>query len=197
MDGAIRLAVIGDDRMLSAGLAAWLAGVPDLELRATAPTVPHLVAAAPDVDVVLLDMNLGDTSDPGENVARLRAAGLPVLVTSTIPDTEDVLATLAAGAAGYVTKDYDLDALGDAVRAVAAGGSVVTPELAFIISRDARPNRPRLSERERTVLVAYATGSTLAAAARAAGITSNTALECLADIRRKYAELAADGGVNR
>ena len=193
MDGAIRLAVIGDDRVLLAGLTAWLVGAPDFELRATAPTVAEYLAGAPDVDVVLLDMNLRDTSEPHENVARLRAEGLRVLVMSTIPDAEDVLATLAAGAAGFVPKDHDLDALATAVRAVAAGGSVVTPELAFIISRDARPNRPELSEQERTVLVAYATGSTLAAAARAAGVTPDEALERLAGIRRRYAGCDVNG----
>jgi two-component system nitrate/nitrite response regulator NarL len=55
---------------------------------------------------------------------------------STIPDAEHVLATIEAGAAGYVTKDNDLPALVNAIRDVAAGGTAVSRELAFVLSTD-------------------------------------------------------------
>ncbi len=182
----IRLAVVDDDRTHLAGMDMWPAAVPDIELRVTAPTVPALLGADRNVDVVLLDLHLRDLSAPADNVALLRAAGCRVLAVSTIPDTQSVLTAVAAGAAGYLTRDHDLSALATAVRVVAADGSVMTPELAFIISRDNRSGRPRLSDQERGVLVAYAAGSTLPSAARSAGVTPAAAREHLAAVQHRY-----------
>lgn len=184
----IRVAAIDDDRMLLEGLRAWLSPVADLDLVAVAVTVEEHILAEVEADVVLLDLNLRDMSSPAENVTRLRATGAAILVVSTIPDHEHVLATVRAGAAGYITKDHDLDALADAIRAVAAGEDLLTPELAFVISRDQRSSRPQLSPQERTVLVAYATGCTLQAAARRANVSYGTAKEYLQRVKRKYTE---------
>ncbi len=69
-----------------------------------------------------------------------------------------------------------------------AGGSTLSPELAFVISRDTRPDRPQLSPQERLVLTSYASGATLAAAARRAGVAYGTAREYLERVKRKYAD---------
>lgn len=185
----IRVGAIDDDRMLLAGIEAFLSPFPDLSLVAAVTSVDEYLSEAREVDVVLLDLNLRDLSPPAGNVSRLRAAGCTVLVVSVIPDTEHVLATMEAGAAGYLTKDHDLQALVDAVRKVAAGETVVTPELAFIMSGDKRPGRPQLSAQERKVLLDYASGYTLQATARRAGVSVRTAREYLERVRRKYAEV--------
>lgn len=188
----IRVAAIDDDRMLLGGLTAWLGPVDDLELAPTCGTVTdyeQALAGGVEVpDVVLLDLNLRDRTVPADNVRRVLASGALVIMVSTIPDADGVLATLEAGAAGYLTKDQDLEALLGAIREVAAGGSALSPELAFMISRDSRPQRPQLSPQERTVLTAYASGATLAAAARRAGVAYGTAREYLERVKRKYAD---------
>ena len=192
IEPGIRVAAIDDDRMLLGGLTAWLGPVEDLELVLTCGTVADyqraLSAGVPVPDVVLLDLNLRDRTDPADNVRRVLASGALVIMVSTIPDPDGILATLEAGAAGYLTKDQDLDALLAAIREVAAGGSALSPELAFMISRDSRPQRPQLSSQERTVLTAYASGATLAAAARRAGVAYGTAREYLERVKRKYAD---------
>ncbi len=185
----IRIAAIDDDRMLLDGLRSWLCQLDDLQVMHVATTVDAFLGAGVDVQVVLLDLNLRDHSVPADNVALLRAAGFRVLMVSAIPDPEHVLATVEAGAAGYITKDHDLSTLAAAVREVAAGGSVLTPELAFILSRDRRPTRPRLSPQEQAVLSAYARGSTLQAAARHAGVAYGTARAYLERVKRKYSEV--------
>ena len=188
----IRVAAIDDDRMLLGGLTAWLGPVDDLELALTCGTVTDyeqaLAGGVAVPDVVLLDLNLRDRTVPADNVRRVLASGALVIMVSTIPDADRVLATLEAGAAGYLTKDQDLEALLGAIREVAAGGSALSPELAFMISRDSRPQRPQLSPQERTVLTAYASGATLAAAARRAGVAYGTAREYLERVKRKYAD---------
>lgn len=185
----VRLGIIDDDQMLLDGMAAWLRPVPDLHVQRTARTVnDFLTAGTADVQVVLLDLNLRDHTVPADNVARLRAAGTGVLMVSAIADPEHVLATIEAGVGGYITKDNDLAVLADAVREVADGGSVLTPELAFVLSQDRRPVRPRLSPQEQAVLSAYARGSTLQAAARHAGVAYGTARVYLERVKHKYSE---------
>lgn len=139
MTPSLRIGAIDDDRMLLQGLAAWLEPLPDLTLLRTAATVAEYLAEPVDVDVVLLDLNLRDGSNPGRNVRDLLDAGAAVLVVSTIPDQEHVLATIEAGAAGYITKDNDLPSLIESIRAAAQGELAVSPELAFLLSTDARP----------------------------------------------------------
>jgi DNA-binding NarL/FixJ family response regulator len=187
----VSLGIIDDDQMLLDGMAAWLRPVRDLQVQRTSKTVSDFLAAGvgtADVQVVLLDLNLRDHTVPADNVARLRAAGTRVLMVSAIADPEHVLATIEAGAGGYITKDNDLAALADAVREVADGGSVLTPELAFVLSQDRRPVRPRLSPQEHAVLSAYARGSTLHAAARHAGVAYGTARVYLERVKHKYSE---------
>lgn len=188
MAGVISLGVVDDDQMLLDGMGAWLRPVRDLRVLHTARTVDAFLSADADVQVVLLDLNLRDHSVPADNVARLRASGSRVLMVSAISDPEHVLATIEAGAAGYITKDHDLATLAEAVREVASGGSVLTPELAFVLSRDRRPTRPQLSPQEQAVLRAYARGSTLHAAARQAGVAYGTARAYLERVKRKYSE---------
>jgi len=187
----VSLGIVDDDQMLLDGMAAWLRPVRDLQVQRTSKTVSDFLAAGvgtADVQVVLLDLNLRDHTVPADNVARLRAAGTRVLMVSAIADPEHVLATIEAGAGGYITKDHDLAALADAVREVADGGSVLTPELAFVLSQDRRPVRPRLSPQEQAVLSAYARGSTLHAAARHAGVAYGTARVYLERVKHKYSE---------
>ncbi len=186
----ITVAAIDDDRMLLGGLESWLRPIDDIDLQTMTTTVAAYLdsVTGPPPDVVLLDLNLRDHSSPANNVATVLATGSRVLVVSTIPDADAVLATIEAGACGYITKDQDLEVLVAAIRDVAQGKSVVSPELAFVLSRDARPNRPQLSPQERVVLTAYASGATLQAAARRAGIAYGTAREYLERVKRKYTD---------
>lgn len=187
MAGVITCAVVDDDRMLRDGMRAWLTGVPRLRLTATAATVDELLAAgAPPADVVLLDLLLRDGSAVADNTRRLLAAGSRVLVISTTPERARVIESLRAGADGYLTKDNDLPTLVAAIGDVAAGRGADSPELAFACAHDERADRPRLSPRERQVLVDYASGMTLKATARRAGITVHTAKDYLDRVKAKY-----------
>jgi two-component system, NarL family, nitrate/nitrite response regulator NarL len=185
----INLVVVDDDRMLLDGLASWLAGDPGLRLTGTYGTVEDFLTAGTSADVVLLDLVLRDGTEAAANVRRLVEAGRSVLVISVWLNLPQVAATFAAGARGYLTKDHDLPELASAVRTVAAGGTVYTPELALACLNDTRPQRPRLSTREREVLLAYASGMTLNAAARHVGVRPETAKTYLDRVKAKYQAL--------
>ncbi|GGQ35234.1 response regulator [Streptomyces virginiae] len=194
MARVITVAVVDDDRMLRDGLRAWLDGVPDLRLVATAATVAELLAdpgrhgdpqRAP-ADVVLLDLVLRDGSDPADNIRGLLRTGSRVLMISTVPDRSRIIEAIRAGADGYLTKDHDLPTLVTAVKDLAEGRGAHSMELAFACAYDDSPARPRLSPRERQILLDYASGMTLKSAARRAGITVHTAKDYLDRVKAKY-----------
>ena len=187
----IDLAVVDNDRMLLDGVGSWLGRVADLRLVATATTVDELLRGPSAAGVVLLDLLLGDGSEPGDNVRRLVAAGYRVLVVSVSDRTDDIATVFAAGAGGYLTKDNDLAALVTAVRDVDARGVSCSPELALACLNDPRPDRPALTRHERGVLVGYGCGMRLAAVARHLRLAPDAVAECLDGIAVKYRRAGA------
>ncbi len=181
------VSVVDDDQMLLDGLRAWIERVPEVELLRTARTVDELLAyPGPPASVVILDLLLADRSDPVCNVHRLTEAGSKVLVISVVPSAEMGTRVVRAGADGYLTKDHDLNALVEAARQISAGQMAHSPELAFAWLSDRDSERPHLSPQERAVVLAYASGMTLAAAARKLGIQPATAKNYLDRVKEKY-----------
>ena len=85
-----------------------------------------------------------------------------VLLLSAFTDSAVVFRALEEGAAGYLSKDSRRSQIVDAVLSVAAGKTVVPPELAGALVGEirlrSRPAGPVLSERESQVLHAFARG---------------------------------------
>src|SRR5258708_147577 len=186
MAEVINLAIVDDDRMLVEGLQAWARGSADLRLSGAFPTVDAFfdgIVGRPDV--VLLDLMLRDNSEPDINVRRLLKAGHQVLIVSAWAESGLAAAGYAAGARACISKDNDLAALAATIRQVAGGETVYTPELAAALLRDERIQRPRLSARERQILIAYASGMTLEVAARHGGIKPGTAQTYLDRVKAK------------
>lgn len=192
MEGMITVGLIDDDRFLREALAQWIAAREGLTVVASACDVASYLALGTPAEVVLLDLNLRDHSTVGGNVEHICATGAKVIVVSTVPDPEFVIEAIEAGAAGYITKDGELEALAAAVATVAAGGDAIPHELAFAFSRDRRPSRPRLSEKESRVAMLYGSGLPMKSVARQLGIAEGTAHEYLGRVKRKYAQLGRE-----
>nr|WP_205414026.1 response regulator transcription factor [Amycolatopsis thermalba] len=142
------------------------------DVRATAPDAAAAVRIATAVrpDVVLMDMNLGNTS--GVDATREITTSLPdtrVLVLSASGEHSDVLEAVKAGASGYLVKSASVPELVEAVRRTAEGDPVFTPGLAGLVLGEYRRMaaapaggvaQPRLTERETDVLRLVAKGLT-------------------------------------
>ncbi len=157
----IRVAVIEDHPVFRIGLGDLLERSDGIELVTVRESFEAFAeAAVSGVDVVLLDLHLPGLSGP-DAVAALRGRGSAVLVLSADGTRQGVLDAVAAGAAGYVTKDADPTDIVAAVRAVAAGGSYISPTLASFLLEAADPSaRPAvtLTNREREILALVAAG---------------------------------------
>ena len=128
----IRVALAEDHTLVRDGIRTLLGLVADIELVGEAAdgeeTLRLVEAVKPDV--LLLDMRM-PRGDGRHVVGELARRGvLPTtLILTTFDDEEAALDVIAAGARGFLLKDIKLETLVQAVRTVAAGGTMMRPGL--------------------------------------------------------------------
>lgn len=193
-DREVMVGAVDDHPAILSGLRAELHAIdPGQRFVRAASTVDGLLAGGIELDVVLLDLRLGDGSRPGDNTRRICRAGARVLVYTDGGSDAMMREAMAAGALGIVLKDRDVITVADAVRSVSRGDLAVSSELAAALQSSERL-RPSLSERERQVLELYAGGLPAKSVARRLGVQIGTAKVYLKRIRAKYAALERGAG---
>lgn len=126
----IRVCLVEDQALVRQGITSLLALTADVQVIAEAAdgdaAIDTITASHPDV--VLLDVRL-PKRDGIEVVRTLadRHALPPTLLLTTFDDDEALIKGILAGARGYLLKDVTLDQLADAIRVLAAGGSMIHP----------------------------------------------------------------------
>lgn len=154
----ITVHVVEDHPLYRAALQLAIEATPDMKIGVCAQSVEGFAAAGPETGaVVTLDLRLPGVSD-AEAVARVVRLGFRVLVISASGEGFDVRSAMAAGAAGYLTKDADVHEIRGALRTVSTGGRYLPPRLAAYLSEPVAPC-PRLSDREQQVLALLANGA--------------------------------------
>ena len=132
MPDAIRLLVVEDQPIMRHGLVTVLELEPGFQVVGEAERGDQAVARARELhpDVVLMDIQLPEM-DGVEATRRIVAEGTGRVLILTTFDTEDnVLDAIGAGAAGYVLKDVEAEALCSIIRKVAHGEAFVQPAVA-------------------------------------------------------------------
>jgi DNA-binding NarL/FixJ family response regulator len=128
----IRIVLVDDQTLVRQGIRSLLGLSADVEIVAEASDGDEAVAVIrrERPDVVLLDVRMPRRN--GVDVLRqLRADGdLPgAILLTTFDDDEALLEGIKAGARGYLLKDVSLEQLTQAIRTVAAGGTVIRPAI--------------------------------------------------------------------
>ncbi len=187
MRGTLRVGVVDDHPLMSAGVAAELAGQLDLNvICSSAVTVDELMAGDRCLDVVLLDVRLDDESEPEANVARLTEHGWKVLLYTQERRPAVLGRCFLAGALGMVDKHDDPSVLAKAVQVAAGGEPFLSADWAAAVSAITDGRVPELAPREAEVLKLYAAGLPMKSVARRVGIAEETAKEYLSRVREKY-----------
>jgi len=174
----IRLLLVDDHPVVRDGLRGMCEASPRFEVVGEASNGIEAVRLVRelDPDVVLMDLRM-----PGGNgveaTATLSRQGsrAHVLVLTTYDTDRDIMAALDAGATGYLLKDAPRDELFAAIRAAAAGESVLSPAVATrVVSRMRSTGSDVLSSRETDVLALVAKGRSNREIARALFVSEAT-----------------------
>ena len=162
----ITVLIADDHPVVRQGLRVLLSLEDDIEVVGEVGDGAEAVelAAALVPNVILLDLKLPVLDGLGV-LADLRDRGLPshTLVLTSVADQASVTVAMRAGAAGFLYKDVDPDALVRAVRSVHDGNTVLAPEAAGSLVRSraratAVAGFDALTAREREVLAQVAEG---------------------------------------
>ena len=196
---ATRILLADDQAVVRRGLRTILEAEPDLEVVGEAADGIEAVALARrrDADLVVMDVRMPRMD--GLAATRLLAhpaAGDPidVLVVTTFDLDDVVFAALRAGAAGFLLKSAEPEALIEAVRTVARGQGLISPDVTrrliseFATSAPQAQPDPRLdtlTPREHEALMLMARGLSNADIARELVLEASTVKKHVANVLSK------------
>jgi DNA-binding NarL/FixJ family response regulator len=169
----LRILIVDDHAVVRAGLQTVLEDESGLEVVGEAANARESLVKAEALrpDVVLMDIRMEEGDDSsGIDACRQIRSGLPntqVIMFTSYGQRESVLASIMAGATGFLTKNVSHAQLVEAIRAVGRGQSLLDAsvtrdviERLAELGRAQREPRDLLSEREREVMLLIAQGCT-------------------------------------
>ncbi len=195
-EGAIRVAVVDDQRLFAKGLSGLVDMLPDVEVVGVGYDGEEAVALCRETepDVVLMDISMPKMD--GISATREIRGLLPqtaVIILTAHEEDEQVFEGIKAGAQGYLLKDAEIEDLSRAIRTVHAGDTIIAPDLAqkmlttFQSGKRSGSSRliPPLTERELEVIRALARGQSDRQIATSLGISEKTVRNHTSNIYRK------------
>jgi len=195
----IKVMIVEDDPAFFNRFCRIVTSEPEFELfgamRDGASARESLLRDAPDV--LLVDLGLPDMS--GIEIIRETARRYPntdIMVVTVFGDEAHVLASIEAGAIGYVLKDSLPDELITSIKQLRAGGSPISPVIARLLLKQLRspdvaecevapPNASTLSARETEILALIAKGFSFAEIGRLLSVSSHTVTTHVKNIYKK------------
>jgi DNA-binding NarL/FixJ family response regulator len=191
----IRVFIADDQLLIRQGIRTLLEIDAQIVIAGEAEDGAETIERVPqaEVDVLLLDVRMPKKS--GVNVLRELSAidSLPpTLVLTTFDDTAVVLDAIRSGARGFLLKDISYQQLMNAIRAIAAGGTVFQPAITqrllratTTIASDAMPIE-ELTARELEVVRLMAGGYSNKEIAHALGTAEGTIKNQVSSILAKF-----------
>src|SRR5438045_3323816 len=164
-EGQVRVMLVDDHEVVREGLRTLITRSKGTTVVGEAATMAEAieVAARAKPDVIVMDVRLPDGS--GVEACRTIRETRPetrVIMLTSYADDEALFASIVAGAAGYLLKQTRGQAVIDAITAVAAGGSLLDPDVTGKVlerlreSRAEDPALASLTEQERKVVAGLA-----------------------------------------
>ena len=184
----VRVGVVDDHPSIVAAVGGAIADTGDLALVGTARTLDDGIALASGCDVLVCDLQLDGHAEGLRLLEAVhRLPGPPaVLLLSGFDQPSVVRAAIERGAAGFLDKGVELPVIVDAVRTVAAGGTV------FSAARleSSRTARRRPSDREIEVIRFVVDGATNAEVGARLGLSEKTVESHLRRLFDRYGVLS-------
>jgi DNA-binding NarL/FixJ family response regulator len=172
MSNPVRVGIVDDHPSIVAAVSDAVAAADGLTLAGTGRTLEDGIDLASRVDVLVCDLQLAGHAEGLQVLDAARALPRPpaVLLVSGFGHGSVMRAAIDRGAAGYLDKGAEVAAIVDAIRTVAAGGTVF--RAADLDAAREAPRRP--TGRELEVIARVIAGSTNAEVAAELGLSEKT-----------------------
>jgi len=189
-DANVSVAVVDGHDVVHVGIEAWATGSqPRVKVVAHYAGPQEFLdqqpSDSPSIDVVVFGPS-GRTPE-FDNLRKLCAVGYPVIVYSHLHNDEIILNSLDAGAVSYVLKSESGHHLAEAIYAARSPEPYVAPCMTQALRNGELKGRPRLSTREREVLIAWCQTENKDLVAKRLFIEPSTVRTHLQRVRAKYA----------
>ena len=170
----IRILLVDDHSIVRMGIAAILGYEEGLSVVGEADDGKEAIRLAHDLRPTLVLMDLMMPEMDGVEATRRILEDLPatrVLILTTFGTSADVSRAIAAGASGAIMKDVSKQDLVAAIRRVAAGETVFSPEIEQTVKEE--PDAPKFTQRQMEILHSVTRGLTNSDIARQFGISKD------------------------
>lgn len=175
-----RVLVVEDHQVVADGLAALINDQADMTVVGQAGSVSEAVSRAIELspDVVLMDFRLtdGTGADAGAGIRQVRPEAKLIFLTREDSDAAR-FAAIESGASAFIHKSRAASEVVDAIRTVAAGGTLFTPRMISALinkRREVETQLEKLTAREKEVLRLMAEGMASREIASKLGISYTT-----------------------
>lgn len=185
----LRILIAEDHTLVSQGIEVMLSMIDDIEntVVSNGPDAIDAVRTG-DIDVVLMDVNLGQSMNGIEATREIKAISpkTHVIILSMFTDPGTVSEAIKAGADGYLSKSATRETVVQAIRDVAEGRSVLDPNVTEgIFGRIGGKDQAALTDREMTVLQQLTHGQSTREIAQEIHVSEETVKTYLKHIFKK------------
>jgi len=174
----MKILLVDDHQLVRAGLVLVLKqmeeGVELLE-AGTGREAIEMANAAPDLDLILMDLDLPEGSGLEALTAiNAKTPAMPVVILSAMEDQTMVSRAMELGARGFIPKSASGDVMLNSLRLVLSGGVCLPPGYGDVARGEVNSDIPNLTQRQLEVLRLMAQGNSNKEIARQLGISENT-----------------------
>lgn len=185
----IKILIADDHPLIIAGIRRTIEQVNDIEVVGEARSGSELIQLVECrcPDLVLMDLKMPGVPGGVETIQRIRRhwPAIKTVVLSACDDRFTIDAALQAGASAYVLKSAHAVDIASVLRQTSVGAVFDAPTLKPARSIDGAPGARALTERERSILSAVASGMTTRAISQELWISEHTIKFHLTNIYRK------------
>ena len=184
----IRIVLADDQILIRTGVRTVLGVFQDLKIVGEAGTTPEALRLVQEFQPEILLMDIAMEAGEGHNLIRRVTQEFPEtrsMVITSRTERESITRALIDGTNGYLLKSEDPESLPRAVRAVAAGGTYICPSVSACLVGEYKrlsadieePHSPRLTPRQKQILIMIARGISTKGIAKELAISVKTVVK--------------------